>query len=183
MNLITLALAVAFLSSLTGYSQQLITGSLNGSNSRDYRQVFCQERSMADQSFLTFMICNFSRSRQSFDSASSSSSSSEEQTTAIDINSANLKQSHTIEITANSKVAIVGYIALDGRILRTFTGNKTSLNISPFLSKGKRTVFIAGNYSPVNSSVAVELKGPGTSVSQSTGGSGKLRQTLIINVH
>ncbi|MFB2894449.1 hypothetical protein ACE1CI_16185 [Aerosakkonemataceae cyanobacterium BLCC-F50] len=182
MNLITLALAVAFLSSLTGYSQQLITGSLNGSHSRDYRQVFCQERSMADQSFLTFMICNFSRSRQSFDSASSSSSSSEEQTTTIDINSANLKQSHTIEITADSGVAIVGYIALDGRILKTFTGNKTSLNISPFLSKGKRTVFIAGNYSPANSSVAVELKGPGTSVSQSTGGSGKIRQTLIINV-
>jgi hypothetical protein len=182
MNLITLALAVAFLSSLTGYSQQLITGSLNSSNSREHRQLFCQEKNMADQSFLTFMICNFSHSRQSFASASSSNSSSEEQTTTIDINSANLKQSHTIEITSDSGVAIVGYIALDGQILRTFTGNKTSLNISPFLSKGKRTVFIAGNYSPVNSSVAVELKGPGTSVSQSTGGSGKIRQTLIINV-
>jgi len=183
MKFITLALAVACLASLTGYGQQAITQTLNTSNSRESMRVFCNQSDMADQSFLESMVCNFNRSKQTFYSFSNSTSTSEEQTTAIEINSVNLRQPHTIEITSDSGTSIVGYIALDGKVLKTFSGNNASMNLSPFLSKGKRTIVIAGNYRPVDASVSVELTGPGTSVSQSTGGSGKIKQTLVIYVH
>lgn len=71
---------------------------------------------------------------------------------------------------------------MNGVVVQEMQKNNTSINLSPLLSKGKQKIEISGSYKPASSSVFVNLSGSGTEVTQQTGGSGRLAQTLIIDV-
>lgn len=104
------------------------------------------------------------------------------QNSGIRLDSHNFRQPHNLVVTANAGTQISGRITLDGKVIQTIRGRRTAINLSRCLSKGRHTIEISGNYRPASSSVEVEFSGPGTTVSQETGGSGTVRQTLILDV-
>jgi len=110
-------------------------------------------------------------------------SSFQQQKTAINLNKSNLKIAQSLKITTAENTQIVGDITVNNVFLKTINRNQVSVNLSPYLSSGINYVEISGNYKPVQNSVQIEFSGPGTKVTQQTGGNGILRQTLIIAVH
>jgi len=109
-------------------------------------------------------------------------SSSQQQKTAINLSSANLRAPHTLSVSTPANTRLVGQITVNGVVVKNFNSHQTAINLSPYLSKGTKTVQISGNYKPASSSVRIEFFSPGTKVSQQTGGNGIVRQTLIITV-
>lgn len=108
--------------------------------------------------------------------------SQEDESTVININSANLKRPYTITISAHPGTYFTGHITLNNQIVKTFAGNKATMNLSPCLSKGRHTIQVSANFRPATSSVEIELSGPETKVTQATGGNGTIRHTMIIDV-
>ena len=105
------------------------------------------------------------------------------QETEISLNASDLKQPHILRITTlTSATKLTGQIKLDGKVIKTLRNNKTQINLSPHLTKGRHKIKISGRYTPANSSVKVEFTGPSTQVNQQTSGSGDMGQTLIIDV-
>ena len=105
------------------------------------------------------------------------------QETIISLNASELKQPHILSITPlTGTTQLTGQIKLDGRVIENLRNNKIEINLSPYLTTGRHEIEISGNYTPGNSSVKVEFTGPSTQVNQQTSGSGKLVQTLIIDV-
>lgn len=105
------------------------------------------------------------------------------QETTISINLEDLRQPHFLKIRGATKgTQLNGQIKLDGEWLQSIKNNHTQINLSPKLTKGRHIISIAGEYSPTNSSVLIEFSGTNTQVSQQTGGSGYINQTLIIEV-
>ena len=109
-------------------------------------------------------------------------SSGQHQKTAIHLNESNLRFAHILTITTTGEPQLVGAITVNGVVVRTIYNNQVSVNLSPYLSTGINSIEISGNYKPANDSVRIEFSGPGTKVTQQTGGNGILRQTLIIAV-
>ncbi|HEY9853427.1 MAG TPA: hypothetical protein V6D28_28410 [Leptolyngbyaceae cyanobacterium] len=103
-----------------------------------------------------------------------------QETSVINLDYYNLKQPHNLVISSHARLN--GEISLNGRVIKTIRGNRVAINLSNCLSRGRNTLEIEGNYRPVSSSVQVEFSAPGMVVSQSTGGSGTIAQTLIIDV-
>jgi hypothetical protein len=108
--------------------------------------------------------------------------SSSQQQTAINLSSANLRAPHILSVSTPANTRLVGQITINGVVVKNFNSHQTSVNLSPYLSKGTKTVQISGNYKPASSSVRIEFSSPGTKVSQQTGGNGMVRQTLIMTV-
>ncbi len=104
------------------------------------------------------------------------------QETAISLRLADLKQPHILKVSALTATQFTGEIELDGKFFQKLKNNSTQINMSPSLTQGRHTITISGEYRPSNSSVSVEFIGPNTQVSQQTGGSGYINQTLIIEV-
>ena len=104
------------------------------------------------------------------------------QETAISLSLADLKQPHLLKVSALTATQFTGKIELDGKFFQTIANKSTQINMSPSLTKGRHIITISGEYRPENSSVSVEFIGPNTQVSQQTGGSGYINQTLIIEV-
>lgn len=102
---------------------------------------------------------------------------------AINIDSANLGQSHILSISPPRRIQLIGEITINGKLVKKLNNEKVALDLSRFLSPGKQIINISGSYKPEESSIQVEFLGPGTQVSQQIGGSGKLSQTLIVDVH
>lgn len=102
-------------------------------------------------------------------------------TSTISIEHKNLRQPQILKINA-SNARLNGHITINqNRIIKL--GNKQeSINLSPYLFRGKNTIEISGSYSPQNSRINIEFSGTGNQVTQQTGGSGILKHTLIINV-
>ncbi len=103
-----------------------------------------------------------------------------QETSVINLDYYNLKQPHNLVISSHARLN--GEISLNGRVIKTIRGNRVAINLSNCLSRGRNTLEIEGNYRPVSSSVQVEFSAPGTVVSQSTGGSGTIAQTFVIDV-
>lgn len=103
------------------------------------------------------------------------------QQTIIDSNSTPRRQAYVLNVSTNTTTQLSGYILVNGIVVNQLKA-KTSINLSPYLSKGRQKIEISGSYQPASSSVLVKLSGPGTEVSQQTGGDGRVKQTLIIDV-
>jgi hypothetical protein len=112
-----------------------------------------------------------------------SSNSSQTQTTVIDIDSPALRTPHVLKVSAPVNTKLSGRILINGKVIQQFGNQGISLNLSPYLSRGKQTIEISGRYTPAQSSMQVNFSGAGTQVSQQTGGNGVLKQTWVINVH
>lgn len=109
-------------------------------------------------------------------------SSSQNSEIVISVDSANTRQPHILKINPPRDIHLIGEITINDKVVKEFKNEGAILNLSRFLSLGRQTIKISGNYKPVASSIKIEFSGPGTQVSQQTGGSGKLNQTLIVNV-
>lgn len=109
-----------------------------------------------------------------------SSSHSSVQRTSITLPAGALKQACQLTILAPG-ANLTGYIKVDGQVIRVLKGS-TSFNLSPYLSKGTRTVEISGTYSPANTAIQIKLSALGAQVSQQTSGNGKLNHLLAIAV-
>ncbi len=123
-----------------------------------------------------------STSSSSTSSSSSSQGSSGQQKTAVSINSANLKVPHILRITTPANTKLTGQVAINGVAIKKIQSSQFSLNLSPYLANGTKTVEISGNYQPKSSEVKIEFSGSGTQVNQQMSGSGRLNQTLVITV-
>lgn len=119
---------------------------------------------------------------QSHTSTQQSTGSSQDQTTEINLDASNLRTAHVLMVNAPQVAQLDGTILIDGRVIQKFGKQGVSINITPYLSRGKHTIEISGRYVPAQSSVRVQFVGSGTQVSQQTGGNGVLKQTLVINV-
>lgn len=109
-------------------------------------------------------------------------SSSSQRQDSVSFSSTAKQQPYILSVAANTPTQVTGQIFLNGVVVQELQKNNTSINLSPLLSKGKQKIEISGSYKPASSSVFVNLSGPGTEVTQQTGGSGRLAQTLIIDV-
>ncbi|MBW4538452.1 MAG: hypothetical protein KME43_04815 [Myxacorys chilensis ATA2-1-KO14] len=119
---------------------------------------------------------------QTSTSTQQSTDSSQNQTTTINLDSTELKTPCILEVSATANTELSGTITVNGKIIRQFRKQGATLNLSPYLSRGKQTIKILGRYAPAQSSVQVQFTGLGTQISQQTGGNGVLTQTLVINV-
>lgn len=115
-------------------------------------------------------------------SSRSSTQSSQQQTTAINLNATALRSPHVLSVTTAANNRLTGKVMVDGVEVKKLQANQTTFNLVPYLTKGDNKVEIVGEYRPVSSKVAIKFSGPGTQISQQVGGSGKLRQTLIITI-
>ena len=120
--------------------------------------------------------------RNSASTSRQSMNSFQEQKVTININSSNLERPHVLNISSNRASQLTGEVTVNGVVVKKFNEEQNSIDLSPYLSKGRKTVRISGSYKPVQSSVQIGFSGPGVQVSQQTSGEGVLRQTLILNV-
>ena len=109
--------------------------------------------------------------------------SSQNSEIVVNVDSANTRQPHILRISSPRDIQMIGQVTINDKVVKEFNNEGAILELSRFLSLGRQTIKISGNYKPVASSIKIEFSGLGTQVSQQTGGSGKLNQTLIINVH
>lgn len=104
------------------------------------------------------------------------------QQSGITLSAANIKQPHLLIISGDGS-KLTGEVKIDNKLLKKInTNNPDSINLSPYLSPGKHTVKISGNYAPSSAVVKIELNGPGVSVVQQNSGNGGLDYTLLIYV-
>ena len=104
------------------------------------------------------------------------------QKTTINLDSSNLSVPHLLNISASPRTQLTGKISVDGDLVKQLQGSEVSFDLSPYLSRGRQTIEIAGTYQPESSSVRVKLSSPHTQVTQQMSGSGVFRQTLVIDV-
>jgi len=128
--------------------------------------------------------CQYSgQGSSSIQQTSTRTNSSQTNETVINLDAVNLEQPYVLRISAPKGTQVTGQITLRNKMIKRFAGNQAALNLSPILFRGRQTLKIVGTYKPAQSSVKVKFSGPGTELSQETGGSGKLDQTLVVNVH
>lgn len=106
---------------------------------------------------------------------SSSSESSQSSQTSLTVPSNNLI------LRVNTTTKIRGTIKLNDKVISQLGAN-TKIDLSPYLRVGLQTLTVNGTYNPFNESVTIDLQGPSTQVSLSNAGSGKINQTLILDV-
>lgn len=124
-----------------------------------------------------------SSQRGSVRQTSIQTNSSQTSEIAITLDSTKVRQPIILSVTPPKGTQLVGEITVNGEVIEETKNKRVSLNLSRFLRQGKQVIKISGYYKPVESSIKVELLGPGTQISQAVGGNGKLSQTLIIHVH
>lgn len=110
-----------------------------------------------------------------------SSTQQSTQRTSITLAAAALKQPYQLTISAPG-LQLSGQIKVNGQVIQTLKGARTSFNLAPYLSKGTKIVEINGHYSPMNAPVKIEFSGTGTRVLHQTSGNGRLNQILAIVV-
>lgn len=102
--------------------------------------------------------------------------------TTVNSNSTSRQQPYVLSVSANTSTQLIGKILVNGVVIHKIHRNKTLINLSLYVIKGRQKIEIIGNYKPAADSIWVKLSGPGTEVAHQTGGDGKLKQTLIIDV-
>ncbi len=111
------------------------------------------------------------------------SSSSQTQSSSITIDAASLQQPNWLHVRATANTRVEGQIIIDGIVVKELEGDTTSVNLSPYLSRGKTKVEVLGSYTPKSSSVKVEFIGPDATVVQQASGNGFLKQILSISLN
>ncbi|TFI52929.1 hypothetical protein BLD44_016270 [Mastigocladus laminosus UU774] len=109
-------------------------------------------------------------------------SSSDYQQSTISLSAVNLSHPHILSISTSGS-QLQGKVTFNGKVIRQIRGNRTDVNLSPYLFVGKHTVKISARYSPASSSVNVKFRGPGVNVTQESSGTGVLTYTLHVSVY
>jgi hypothetical protein len=81
-----------------------------------------------------------------------------------------------------SNAQLNGHITINENRIIKLTNKQESINLSPYLFRGKNIIEISGSYSPQNSRITIEFSGTGNQITQQTSGSGILKHTLIVEV-
>jgi len=102
-------------------------------------------------------------------------------TSTISIDRENLRQPQLLKVDA-SPARLNGHITNNKNRIIKLNNKQESINLSPYLFRGKNIIEISGTYSPQNSLITIEFSGTGNQITQQSSGSGILKQTLIINV-
>ena len=102
-------------------------------------------------------------------------------TSTISIDRANLRQPQMLKVDA-SNAQLNGHITINENRIIKLTNKQESINLSPYLFRGKNIIEISGSYSPQNSRITIEFSGTGNQITQQTSGSGILKHTLIVEV-
>ena len=104
------------------------------------------------------------------------------QQTIISLNAVDTNQPHILSISAPTATELTGEIQVDSRVIHTLSNDDNQINLSPYLTTGRHTIEISGNYRPKDSSVTVEFTGNRKQITLQTGGDGNLNQTIIFDV-
>ena len=123
----------------------------------------------------------FISQQQSSQSSQSSNSSYQKSSSSVSLRAVDIRQPHILKIDS-SGTQFVGKVTIDGKVSKKLDSKTSEINLSPYLSVGEHTVEISGRYSPATSSIQVELKGPGTNVTQQSTGNGVVNHTIIVTV-
>ncbi|HEY9640616.1 MAG TPA: hypothetical protein V6C57_09030 [Coleofasciculaceae cyanobacterium] len=126
-------------------------------------------------------VASISVQQSAQQSDSTQSGSFSQQQTTLNLNAANLKQPYILSVST-AGAQLNGQIVLDGKVIQVLSSDRAQINLSPYLTVGQHTVEISADYAPASSSIRVEFSGVGTSISQQTSGSGRLRHILLIQV-
>jgi hypothetical protein len=103
------------------------------------------------------------------------------QRTAVTLNSTALKQPCWLTVSmVNGQLN--GQIKIGTKVIQSLRGERTTVNLAPYLSKGTKTIAISGRYQPMRGAVRIEFSGPGNQVSQQSSGSGILNHSLVVTV-
>lgn len=146
------------------------------------QQISCQHSSQGSSMQQTSTQTNFSQGSSSIQQTSTQTNSRQTNETVISLDAAQLGQPYVLRVSAPKGTQLTGQISLGNKVIKRFASDQAVLNLSPNLLRGRPTLKISGTYKPAQSAVKVEFSGPGTDLSQEIGGSGKLDQTLVINV-
>ena len=104
------------------------------------------------------------------------------QQTIISLNAVDTNQPHILSISTPTATELTGEIQVDSRVIHTLSNDDNKINLSPYLTTGRHTIEISGNYSPETASVTVEFTGNRKQITLQTGGDGSLNQTIIFDV-
>jgi hypothetical protein len=121
-------------------------------------------------------------SQQSSQSSQSSGSSYQKSSSSVSLRALDIRQPHILKIDSSSGTQFVGKVTIDGKEVKKLDSKTSEINLSPYLSLGEHTVEISGHYSPVSSSIKIELKGPNTNVTQQSSGNGVLNHSMTVTV-
>jgi uncharacterized protein YxeA len=120
-------------------------------------------------------------SQQQSSQSQSSGNSYQKSSSSVSLRAVDVRQPHILKINS-SGTQFVGKVTIDGKVSKKLDSKTSEINLSPYLSVGEHTVEISGRYSPATSSIQVELKGPGTNVTQQSSGNGVVNHTITVTV-
>jgi hypothetical protein len=120
-------------------------------------------------------------SQQQSSQSQSSGNSYQKSSSSVSLRAVDIRQPHILKINS-SGTQFVGKVTIDGKVSKKLDSKTSEINLSPYLSVGEHTVEISGRYSPASSSIQVELKGPGTNVTQQSSGNGAVNHTMTVTV-
>lgn len=120
-------------------------------------------------------------SQQQSSQSQSSGNSYQKSSSSVSLRAVDIRQPHILKINS-SGTQFVGKVTIDGKVSKKLDSKTSEINLSPYLSVGQHTVEISGRYSPASSSIQVELKGPGTNVTQQSSGNGAVNHTMTVTV-
>ncbi len=123
----------------------------------------------------------FISQQQSSQSSQSSGSSYQKSSSSVSLRAVDIRQPHILKID-NSGTKFVGKVTIDGKAVKKLDSKTSEINLSPYLSVGEHKVEISGRYSPASSSIKMELKGPGTNVTQQSSGNGVVSHSITVTV-
>ena len=103
------------------------------------------------------------------------------QENSISLNRVELEQPLYLEITTSNDTQLIGNIVLEDKAIASLENN-LKLDLSTLLKSGSNTIVIVGTYQPQSNFITVKLQGQNTQSTSSTGGNGKIRQKLTIDV-
>lgn len=103
------------------------------------------------------------------------------QRTSVSLNSTALRQPCWLTISTPTG-QLSGQIKIGNKVIQSLKGNRTTVNLAPYLARGTKTIDITGRYQPKQAAVRIEFSGTGTKVSQQTSGSGIFNHSLAVTV-
>ena len=111
------------------------------------------------------------------------SQSYQEQQTTVDVPSSDLDMPYLLSVSLpQNETQLTAEVFINGQSIRKIRGSHNTIDLSSYLTFGQQIIEISGIYSPDQATVKIELIGKATQISQETGGNGKIRQKLVLNV-
>jgi hypothetical protein len=110
------------------------------------------------------------------------SSSKQHQQTSINLDKHDLNQPANLSITVPAGTQINGQVEIEERVIQRFENESVKINLSRYLKPGRNTVKVTGAYQPQNTRILIEFSSRNNTISQQSGGSGRLQYVLVFDV-